>query len=96
MQSQAGWQTGTQLRRVGWLLHAHRFETKCRVLDYAVKTNFNPNQPRVPAGNPDGGGGGGGGEGNLVRIASRPGRGSSQVRLRNGRRVMQRLVKPHA
>jgi hypothetical protein len=90
MQSQAGWHEGTQLRRMGWLLHAYRLETKLRVLGCAVKANFNPNQPRVPAGNPDGGqwtDGGGGGGGDLVRIASRPGRGFSQVRLRNGRRV---------
>ncbi|MBM3543992.1 MAG: hypothetical protein FJX44_05750 [Alphaproteobacteria bacterium] len=70
MQSQAGRQAGAQLRRVGWLLHAYRLETKLHALDHAVKANFNPNQPRVPAGNADGGqwtGGGGGGGGASAR-----------------------------
>ncbi|MBM3543994.1 MAG: hypothetical protein FJX44_05760 [Alphaproteobacteria bacterium] len=69
MQSQAGWQAGAQLRRMGWLLHAHHVETKLLALDHAVKANFNPNQPRVPAGSADGGqwtGGGGGGGGRNV------------------------------
>jgi hypothetical protein len=64
MQSQADRQAGVQLRRMGWLLHAYRLETKFRLLGCSVKANFNPNQPRVPAGNTDGGqwtGGGGGG-----------------------------------
>jgi hypothetical protein len=45
------------------LLHASVVETKLRALDRAVKAGFDPNQPRVPAGNPEGGrwtdGGGG-------------------------------------
>lgn len=48
-------QASAQLRRVGWLLHAHLVEIKLRQLERAVKAGFNPNQPRVPAGNPDGG-----------------------------------------
>lgn len=63
MQWQAGWQAGAQLRRMGWLLHAYHLETKLLALDCAVKANFNPNQPRVPAGNPDGGQWTGGGTG---------------------------------
>jgi hypothetical protein len=60
-----GWQASAQLRRVGWLLHANQVEVKLRALERAVKTNFDPNQPRIPAGHPDGGqwtdaGGGGG------------------------------------
>ena len=48
-------------------------ETKLQALREAVKANFDPNQPRVPAGNPDGGqwtdaGGGTGG-----RLPSGPG-----------------------
>ncbi|MGA7458272.1 MAG: hypothetical protein WBW51_13265 [Methyloceanibacter sp.] len=40
-------------------------ETKLRRLERVFKANFDPNQPRVPAGNPDGGqwtSTGGGGE----------------------------------
>lgn len=86
----ASWEAGARLRRVGWLLTASLVETKLRELKCAVKYNFDPNQPRVPAGSPDGGewtdagGGGGGGSTQLAQIASRPGRGSGQVRLRNG------------
>jgi hypothetical protein len=44
-----------QLRRMRSLLWAHVVEAKLLDLERAVKANFNPNQPRVPAGNPDGG-----------------------------------------
>jgi hypothetical protein len=53
-----------QLHRLNWLLRARVVEAKLRELERAVKTGFDPNQPRVPAGSPDGGqwtGGGGGG-----------------------------------
>ena len=43
------------LHRVSWLLHARVVEAKLRDLQLAVKAGFDPNQPRVPAGNPDGG-----------------------------------------
>jgi hypothetical protein len=41
---------------VSWLLHASVFEAKLRDLQLAVavKAGFDPNQARVPAGNPDG------------------------------------------
>ena len=46
----------TRLRRVTWLLRARDVEIKLKTLAEAVaKANFNPNEPRVPAGNPDGG-----------------------------------------
>jgi len=53
-----------QLYRLNWLLRARVVEAKLRELKRAVKAGFDPNQPRVPAGSPDGGewtGGGGGG-----------------------------------
>jgi hypothetical protein len=70
----AGFAASAQGRRLGWLLHAHLVETKLCELERAVKANFDPNQPRVPAGSPDGGqwtdaGGGGGAGGGLVRVA---------------------------
>jgi len=63
-------EVSTALRRFAWLLHADNVLAKARALARVVKANFNPNQPRVPRGNPDGGqwtpvGGGGG----RVRIA---------------------------
>ena len=68
--SDAGRAASRALHRAGWLLHAHRLETKLQALRDAVK--YDPNQPRVPAGNPDGGqwtdGGGAGG-----RLPSGPG-----------------------
>jgi hypothetical protein len=51
------------LHRLNWLLRAQVVEVKLRDLQRAVKTGFDPNQPRVPAGNPDGGQWTGGGEG---------------------------------
>ena len=43
------------LHRMSWHLYASVVETKLRALERAVKAGFDPNQPRVPAGNPDGG-----------------------------------------
>jgi len=62
----AGREVSGQLRRVGWFLTASLVEAKLRDLERAVKVGFDPNQPRVSAGNPDGGqwtDGGGGGDG---------------------------------
>jgi hypothetical protein len=88
MHSHVGWTASAQLHRVGWFLTASLVETKLRRLERAVKTNFDPNQPRVPAGNPDGGEWTDGGGGGSTRLAqARPGRGSGQVRLRSGRIV---------
>jgi len=54
-------------------------EEKLRNLQRAVKANFNPNQPRVPRGNPDGGEWNGtGGSGGRTRVAQMP---------RGGRRI---------
>jgi hypothetical protein len=44
-----------QLYRLNWLLHARVVEAKLRDLERAVKAGFDPNEPRVPAGSPDGG-----------------------------------------
>jgi hypothetical protein len=83
--SAADWQTSLQLRRMRALLWGRVLDAKLAALDRAVKA-FDPNQPRVPAGNPDGGqwtdGGGGGGDDATsdVRVAQvrrgRRGRGS--------------------
>ncbi|MGK2921792.1 MAG: hypothetical protein ACSLE4_03230 [Methyloceanibacter sp.] len=43
------------LRRLSWLLNASSVEAAFRQLVCAVEAKFDPNQPRVPAGNPDGG-----------------------------------------
>jgi hypothetical protein len=55
------------IRRAQWHVDAARVELALKNLDYVWrKAGFNPGQPRVPAGNPDGGqwiGVGGGGEG---------------------------------
>ncbi len=86
--SAASWQTSLQLHRVSALLWGRVVEAKLYALERAVKANFDPNQPRVPAGNSDGGqwtdaGGGGGSGGGAtadVRVAQarrgRRGRGS--------------------
>jgi hypothetical protein len=97
MSPSASWQVSACLHRVSWLLHAHVVEAKLRDLQRAVKANFNPNQPRVPAGNPDGGEwtdaggrpriGSGGGRTRVAQNVSRTGRGSGQVRLRGGQLV---------
>ncbi len=78
------------LHRVSWLLHARLVEAKLNNLRRAVKANFDPNEPRVPAGSGRESGrwtrvGGGGGSTRLAQ--ARPGRGSSQVRLRSGQFV---------
>jgi hypothetical protein len=67
---QAGKLASARLRRMRSLLWAHVVEAKLLDLERALKANFNPNQPRVPAGNPDGGqwtdtGGGSGRGGNV-------------------------------
>jgi len=100
LSTDAGRAASRELRRVGWLLHAHVVETKLYALRDAVKHNFDPNQPRVPAGDPDGGqwtdeGGGTGGrlpsgslgdESERIRLAqARRGRGGSgYIQLGNG------------
>jgi len=80
--SEASWRTSLQLRRMRSLLWGRVLDAKLRDLDRAIKA-FDPNQPRVPAGNSDGGqwtGGSGGGATTDVRIAQarrgRRGRGS--------------------
>lgn len=50
-----GWQVSAQLRRMRSSLWAQVVEAKLLDLERTLKANFNPNQPRVPAGNPDGG-----------------------------------------
>ena len=53
--SAASWRTSLHLHRVSALLWGKVLEAKLHALDSAVKANFDPNQPRVPGGNPDGG-----------------------------------------
>jgi hypothetical protein len=79
-----------QLHRVRWFLHAHLLETKLRALRYAVKANFDPNQPRVPAGHPEGGQWTGTGAGTQVaqndppdRLTNIPEERPASARLRN-------------
>jgi hypothetical protein len=43
------------LYRMGLVIHASNVEAKLKQLTRAAETKFDPNQPRVPAGNPDGG-----------------------------------------
>jgi len=43
------------LRRMSSLVHASNVEAKLGELARAVETKYDPDQPRVPAGNPDGG-----------------------------------------
>lgn len=89
----AGRAASRALQRTGWLLHAYVVETKLCALRDVVKYGFNPNQPRVPPGNPDGGqwtdGDGGGrssGRSDRIRFAqARRGRGGSgRIQLGNG------------
>ncbi len=54
-ESAASRQVSARLRTIRSLLLAKVVEEKLRDLERAVKANFNPNQPRVPRGNPDGG-----------------------------------------
>jgi hypothetical protein len=63
-----------QLYRLNWLLRARVVEAKLRELERAVKAGFDPNQPRLPAGNPGGGqwtNGGSGGIGDTGTTLSR-------------------------
>ena len=56
------------LLRLKWLAAATRFEIALARHDRALKAGFNPNEPRVPRGNPDGGqwtDGGGGSSGKI-------------------------------
>ena len=56
------------LLRLKWLAAATRVEIAMRRHDRALKYGFNPNEPRVPRGNPDGGqwtDGGGGSSGKI-------------------------------
>ncbi len=61
------WEVSARLRRGAWLMRAHVVEVKAaRLAEIVRATKFDPNQPRVPRGNSDGGqwtdaGGGGGG-----------------------------------
>jgi hypothetical protein len=81
----AGFAASAQGRRLGWLLHAHVVETRFRQLADACKYNFDPNQPRVPAG------GGRGGDrlsqvaqhDPLVRLTGIPSEKPTPSRLRN-------------
>lgn len=61
-----------------------RYEFAAVRFQLALRAGFNPNQPRVGRGNPDGGqwtdGGGGGGARPIQRISSRP-RGTATVRI---------------
>jgi hypothetical protein len=43
------------LHRMSSLVHASNVEAKLRQLARALETKYDPNQPRIPAGNPDGG-----------------------------------------
>ena len=43
------------LLRLKWLAAATRFEIALVRHDRALKAGFDPNEPRVPRGNPDGG-----------------------------------------
>jgi hypothetical protein len=43
------------LRRISSLIHASNVEAKLKELARTLETKYDPNQPRVPAGNPDGG-----------------------------------------
>jgi hypothetical protein len=51
----ASWDVGARCRRLSWLLHAHVVEAKRAQLALVFKAGFNPNQPRVPSDNSDGG-----------------------------------------
>src|SRR3990172_6502210 len=86
------WEQAVALRRGRWLMRAHVFEVKAaRLAEIIRATKFDPNQPRVPRGNPEGGqwtDGGAGGSGSagsdtLVGGSGRRGR-SGSIRLGNG------------
>lgn len=70
----ASWEVGARCRRLSWLLRASVVEAKHAQLARAFKAGFNPNQPRVPSGDPDGGqwtGSGGGGSSGTSAAISR-------------------------
>ena len=77
--AEASWQVSARLRSIRSLLLANVVEEKLRKLERAVKANFDPNQPRLPRGNPDGGQWTGtGGSSGRTRLAQMP---------RGGRRI---------
>jgi hypothetical protein len=47
--SEASWRASLRLHRMRALLWARVVESKLYALDRALKANFDPNQPRVPA-----------------------------------------------
>lgn len=67
-------ETDTRFARLKWRRAFDQWESKLARWVEAAKTGFNPNQPRVPAGNPDGGqwtgGGGGAGDGPVLSDAN--------------------------
>jgi hypothetical protein len=76
------------------MLWAHVVEAKLHSLKRALKANFDPNQPRVPAGSgresgrwTDAGAGGATSNPRLAQNVPRGGRGAGQVRLRSGQFV---------
>ena len=69
------------LHRLNWLLRARVVEAKLRELERAVKAGFDPNQPRVPAGSPDGGQWAGGGEIGGTSAGSSPASGSTLEKI---------------
>ncbi len=81
------WEIGVRLRRGSWLIHAALVELKAARLAEIIRASakFDPNQPRVSRGNPDGGQwastGGGGGESSTSE--SRP-RTQGETASRNG------------
>lgn len=71
----AGSTSNVILLRLKWRLAFGRWETKLARWVEAAKAGFDPNQPRVPAGNPDGGqwtgtGGSSGGTGQVLSDAT--------------------------
>jgi hypothetical protein len=50
-ESEASRRTTLALRRIRALLASHVLDVKFAALKRAVKANFNPNEPRIPAGN---------------------------------------------
>ena len=89
-QSEASQRTTLALRRVRAALASHILDVKFAALKRAVKA-FDPNQPRVPAGNPHGGrwtrigGGGGPGLGGLL-LEDNPDNELPRVRVAQARR----------
>jgi hypothetical protein len=48
-------ETRIKLRRLSWLIHAANVEVKLQQFARISGAKYDPNQPRVPAGNPEGG-----------------------------------------